>query len=138
MFIPFVFFPTFPEAQSLGERDTGFKIVLSQRTEKPRGLQASITTTSVYPCEGYTVRSRVRWERDTVSITVLGLLRPSPCVKLASEATSTAYLGDLRGGSYIIRLYYRGDVDLHKVMITKGKISVVPLRNAFTEFSINE
>ena len=136
--VQLVFVPTIAETQSLGERDTGFKIILSQRAEKPKGLQAFITSTNTYPCEGYTIRSQVRWERDTVSIRILGLLRPSPCIQSASEATGSAYLGTLADGLHVIRIYYRGDVDLHKVTISKSQISVAPLRNQFTEFSVNK
>ncbi len=119
-------------AQSAGERDTGFEIQLSYRTEPPLGVQADLTTTNTYPCEGYSIRSRVKWEKDTVSITILGFVRPSPCMQSSSEATGSAYLGNLIG-TYIIRIYYRDDVDMHRVTLSKKGITSRPLEDTFTE-----
>jgi hypothetical protein len=120
-------------AQSSGERDTDFKVVLERRIEKPAGFQANIATTSTYPCEGYSLRTRVRWDKDTVSIYVLGLVRPSPCVQSSAEATGTVLIGELKEGVSFVRILYRGDFDLHKVIRSKGRLRTIPIRRTFTD-----
>ena len=122
-------------AQSFGERDTGFKIALSYRTEPPAGIQAEIVTTSTYPCEGYTIRSQVTWDRDTVNINIVNFIRPSPCLQLGGEAQGTAFLGNLRDATYVIRVYYRGDSDLHRVTFWRRRITTSPIRNDFTQLA---
>ncbi len=124
-------------AQSLGERDTGFKIVLERRTEKPMGYQAHITTTSTYPCEGYSLKTRVRWYNDTVNVYVLGLLRPSPCIQSSAEASGSVFMGELKEGTSFIRIEYRGDVDLHKVIRSKSRVATRSIRATFTELKGN-
>lgn len=119
-------------AQSLGERDTDFDIVLERSYEKPDGYLAHITTTNTYPCAGYSVNSLVRWDGDTVSVHFLGLLRPSPCVQSSDEATGTAFVGDLAGPTVFIRFQYRGDVDLYKLAWLKGRLKPIPIRQTFT------
>lgn len=124
-------------AQSFGERDTDFRIVLERRTEKPSGFQANITTTSTYPCEGYSLRTRVRWDKDTISVHVLGLVRPSPCIQSSAEATGTAFIGELKEGISYVRIFYRGDVDLHRVVRSKSRLSAIPIQRTFTELKVH-
>jgi hypothetical protein len=120
-------------AQSSGERDTDFKVVLERRTEKPAGFQANIATTSTYPCEGYSLRIRLRWDKDTISLFLLGLVRPSPCVQSSAEATGTVFIGELKEGVSFVRILYRGDIDLHKVIRSKGRLRTIPIRRTFTD-----
>jgi hypothetical protein len=124
-------------AQSQGDRETDFKIVLEQRNEKPDGYRAIITTTSTYPCEGYSLRLKVQWENDTVSVLVLGMLRPTPCVQSSAEASGSAFIGDLRQGVSFFRVRYRGDVDLYKVIRTGSRVKLHPIHARFTELKGN-
>lgn len=128
---------SFSVAQSLGERDTDFEITLERTYEKPNGYLAHVTTTSMYPCAGYSIRSTVRWDKDTVSIYFLGLLRPSPCIQSSDEATGTVFVGDLTGSNLFIRFQYREDVDLYKLVRVKGRLKPIPIRQTFTTLSVN-
>jgi hypothetical protein len=119
-------------AQSLGERDTDFDIVLERSYEKPDGYLAQVTTTNTYPCAGYSINSVVRRDGDTVSVHFLGLLRPSPCVQSSDEATGTAFVGDLAGPDVFIRFQYRGYVDLYKLVWQKGRLKPIPIQQSFT------
>lgn len=119
-------------AQHQGERDTGFQLSLSQRYERPVGLEASIRTTATYPCEGYQLQMSTELGDDTISVTILGMRRPSPCVPLPAEATGRVYLGTPRSPSPVLRITYRGETDLHVLSISNGKVSARPLRNRFT------
>ena len=121
-------------SQSYGGRDTDFRITLGYRSD-PAGVEANIITTSSYPCEGYTIRSQVTWYRDTVNLRIVNFVRPSPCMQSMSEAQGTAFLGNLRDTTYVVRVYYREDVDLHRVKFSGGRILVRPIRNDFTRLS---
>jgi len=120
-------------AQTYGELDTGFEISLSRRTEIPPGIQATILTTNTYPCEGYSIRSQVTWQKDTINIRILGFVRPTPCFSTSSEATGTAYLSNPGNGSYIVRLLYRGEEDMHLLFIRENKITIIPMRDEFSK-----
>ncbi len=124
-------------AQSQGERDTGFQLTLERSAEPPPGLVVRLVTTSSYPCEGYQIRSRVVFLRDTASITISGLLRPSPCFQTSSEATGTAYLGMPRVFPFVLKIVYRGEIDLYRVFLTStGGISASAVRTAYTRLAI--
>ena len=118
-------------SQSYGDRDTDFRITLRYITE-PHGIEARIVTTNTYPCEGYGIRSYATWDRDTVNLRIFGLVQPSPCIQSMSEAEGTAFLGDLRDSTYIVKIYYRGDVDMHRVKFSGGRIMIRPVRSDFT------
>jgi hypothetical protein len=122
-------------AQSYGELDTGFKLALKVRTAQPAGLEASIVSTTTYPCAGYTIRGSAWSSRDTIILAIHGMGRPSPCVPLASEATGTLYLGEPRYPATILRITYRGQTDLHMLSIVKGRVSAAPIRSRFTRVS---
>ncbi len=124
-------------AQSQGERDTGFLLTLERSAEAPSGLVVRLVTTSSYPCEGYQIRSRVVFIRDTASITITGLLRPSPCFQTHSEATGTAYLGQPRVFPFVLKIVYRGDADLYRVFLTaRGGISASAVKTVYTRLVI--
>jgi len=123
-------------AQSLGERDTDFEIGLAQSTEKPAGMVAHVTTSKTYPCEGYTLRTQTRWNRDTVSVYILGLLRPSPCYQTSSEATGSVFLGDMKGSVWFLRIRYRGDVDLYKMVHIRKRLSAIAIYSTFTTVNL--
>ena len=128
-----VWFPSFLLCQSYGERDTGFRISLSRTPEAPSVLAAALVTTSVYPCEGYQIRSMVTWEKDTISLHILGFTRPTPCIQGGSEATGNASLGSMPDSTFFIRILYRGEIDLHKLGTRKKSLTIAPIRRAFTE-----
>jgi len=121
-------------AQSYGGRDTDFRITLGYRTD-PAGIEARITTTNSYPCEGYTIRSQVTWDRDTVNLRIVNFVRPTPCMQSMSEAQGTAFFGNLRDTTCVVRIYYREDVDLHRARFSGRRIVVRPIRNGFTQLS---
>lgn len=121
--------------QSYGELDTGFKVALKVRTAQPAGLEASILSTTTYPCAGYTIRGSSWRSRDTIVLAIHGMGRPSPCVPLASEATGTLYLGDVPDGPKILRITYRGEADLHRVSVLHGRVTTSPIRSRFTRVS---
>jgi len=122
-------------AQSYGELDTGFKIALKIRTAQPAGLEASVVSTTTYPCAGYTIRGSSWSSRDTLILAVHGMGRPSPCVSLPSEATGTLYLGEIRYPTTILRVTYRGQSDLHRLTIAQGRVTATPIRSRFTRVS---
>lgn len=118
-------------SQHEGERDTDFKIRI-ERVENADGYRARITTTSTYPCAGYDIRSRATWEGDTVSIRILGFVRPSPCVQMFSEATGDAWIGTMSSSVSFIRIIYRTDVDIYKIIRSDKHSTIVPVKKAFT------
>jgi hypothetical protein len=122
-------------AQSYGELDTGFKVALKVRTAQPPGLEASVVSTTTYPCAGYTIRGSAWSSRDTIVMAIHGMGRPSPCVSLASEATGTLFLGEPRYPTTILRITYRGVTDLHMLSIAKGRVTAAPIRSRFTRVS---
>jgi hypothetical protein len=119
-------------AQTFGERDTEFEVVLSYHPEKPSGIQADIATTNTYPCEGYRLKNSVAWDKDTVVIHLLGMVRPTPCIQSSSEARGSAFLGKLVDGVHYVRISYRGVNDVYKLAILPKGMKVVPVRNTFT------
>jgi hypothetical protein len=122
-------------AQSYGELDTSFKIALKVRTAQPAGLEASIVSTTTYPCAGYSIRGSSWSSRDTIILAVHGMGRPSPCVSLPSEATGTLYLGEIHYPTTILRITYRGQTDLHRLTFAQGRVTTAPIRSRFTRVS---
>jgi len=118
--------------QDFGNRDTDFRISIVERTEFPPGLEARIETTTRYSCEGYTIRSQVSWQRDSISITIDGFLRPSPCFSTMSRATGTVYLGSIGDGTYILGIRYRGDEDFYRLILKDGRPAIDTLHATFT------
>ncbi len=118
-------------AQTTGSIDTDFDIVLAP-VPTGNGILASLETTSLYPCAGYGIRSTVTWENDTISIHIYGMVQPSPCIQSGDAATGTAYLGDPGPGNYILRIFYRDEVDLHKVAFVPGEATTKPVRDHFS------
>ncbi len=123
--------PPDASGQSLGELDTGYKIQLLW-TEEPHGLGASIMSTTLYPCVGYTIRSSVERSHDTLQIYIAGLLSPTPCLQDMNEATGTCYLGNIEGGSYFVAISYRGRRDLYRLRIEDRELIVHPVQTTFT------
>jgi hypothetical protein len=119
-------------AQDYGRRDTDFEITITERNEFPPGYDAGLESTALYPCTGYDIRAGVSWNRDTLTIDIGGFRSPTPCITLSAPATGSVYLGDIGQGSYILRIRYRGDVDLHRVRITQDRVQVRGIRSEFT------
>ncbi|MDH4070596.1 MAG: hypothetical protein OEV30_09235 [Ignavibacteria bacterium] len=124
--------------QDYGRRDTDFTVTLTGRTEFPPGIDAFIRTTEQYPCTGYRIRAGVSWESDTLTIAIGGFVRPSPCVPLSAEATGSLYLGDIGSGSYILRIRYRSDTELHRLLINEKDVRVESGPNSFTRLFFGE
>jgi hypothetical protein len=124
-------------AQSYGERDTGFKIILKHRSVQPVGLEASIVSTATYPCAGCGIRGSAWASGDTIVLVIHGMVRPSPCVSLPSEAAGTVYLGELPRPTSVLRITYRGDTDLHRISRSGGRVTISPIRSRFTRLSGN-
>jgi len=121
-----------PALQEKVPLDTGFTILLLERSEYPPGIEAEIQTTSTYPCAGFRVQSEIIWYLDTVTIALGGLVRPSPCFSGMERATGNIYLGNLGKGTFILRVRYRGHEDLHLLHKTKAGIEMKPRIDAFT------
>lgn len=123
------------DAQDYGRRDTDFVFTLVKRTEFPSGIDVHIRTTRLYPCTGYLLQTGVSRTSDTLTISLGGLLRPSPCVPMSAEATASFYLGNISDGSYILRIRYRSDEDIHRMIVTGGIPIVRSGPTPFTTFS---
>jgi hypothetical protein len=121
-------------AQSYGERDTGFSLVLSPRTEFPSGIVAALRTTATYPCVGYDIRAMVVWTKDTATVMITGLRAPAPCAGGGAEANGTAFLGAIPDTAFL-RIDYRGETDLYRMISAGKRIIASPLRSAFTRVS---
>lgn len=120
--------------QSYGRLDTSFELSLTARQESPLGTELAIATTTVYPCAGYQLASSVRWNRDTLTVAVLGLRRPSPCVPMSSIATASLFLGDLGDTTVVLCFTYRGNEDRYRIVFSRTGNRVIPLVRRFTSF----
>ena len=119
--------------QDYGRRDTDFTIGIERRTEFPPGFDAYLTSTKHYPCTGYDIRAGFSWMKDTLTVDIGGFRRPSPCVSLPAPATGSLYIGDIGPGSYVLRIRYRGDEDLHRMTVTPSTMKFKSIRDTFTE-----
>ncbi len=70
--------------------------------------------------------------RDTLTIDIGGFRTPSPCVALPAAATGSIYLGDIGQGSYLLRIRYRGDEDIHRMNVAETGIRFKDVRSNFT------
>jgi len=127
-----VLLPVPAPGQTYGRLDTSFDLTLRKRRTPPYGTELEIQSTTVYPCAGYRILSSVVWSHDTLSITVLGLRRPTPCVPLASEATGSVYLGDLGDTTVVFRFLYRGNEDRYRIAFFGPSINITPVARGFT------
>jgi len=119
-------------SQDYGRRDTDFEIAMVRRTEFPPGYDADMKSTTIYPCTGYDIRAGFSWMRDTLTIDIGGFRRPSPCVTLPAAATGSIYIGDIGPGSFLLRIRYRGDEDIHRMSVTETGIRFRSVRTDFT------
>jgi hypothetical protein len=119
-------------AQDYGRRDTDFGITVEERTEFPPGLNATIETMEVYPCAGYRIRSGLAWKSDTLTLSIGGFVRPSPCVPLPSTAVGETYLGDIADGIYYFRVEYRGETDLYRIVLKDDAAIITTISSTFT------
>ena len=133
LFLTSVIFPSMLGAQSYGDLDTRFTFSLFRSEIDPIGLIIALTTTADYPCDGYTLRTRVSRQRDTITVSILGMLTPNPCNGAFGRAKGSAFLGNQVAGKYFVRLYYRGVSDLYRLSFDKGKIILSPIIKTFTE-----
>jgi len=129
-------FPRSSFAQSYGERDTGFLVTLQEVSDPEPGILVKLVSTTGYPCEGYTILSTVRYDEDTVTVEVHGMLQPTPCFQTDSEATGTTLFGNPAHPRFVFRLTYRGDTDLYRITLLKRTITAEPIRVAFTKLTI--
>jgi hypothetical protein len=120
------------KAQDYGRRDTDFKVEIERQKEFPPGYTADMQSTTIYPCTGYDIRAGCSWMRDTLTVDIGGFRRPSPCVALPAAATGSIYLGDIGPGSYVLRIRYRADEDLHRMTVTEKGIRFRIIRSNFT------
>jgi hypothetical protein len=118
--------------QTFGEPDTDLEIRLVTDADDPPGLYAFLTTTSVYPCAGYRMRTTVTRERDTISVRIGGFVQPVPCVSGMDEARGSVYLGNPAYGTYMLRFVYRGSADLYRMVCINRIPAVAALRSHFT------
>jgi hypothetical protein len=119
-------------AQSYGSLDTRFEFSLKNRKAPPWGLELALSSTATYPCAGYRLSTSVQWHHDTLTVAILGLHRPSPCVPLGSVATATLFLGDLGDTTVVLRFTYRGHEDRYRLSTSGRGRDIVPLHNRFT------
>ena len=126
------FLPLCGLSQTSPPLDTRFNIVLTQSSE-PEGVLATLTTTATYPCEGYQLKTRVVRLDDTLTVYVNGLIRPTPCFQTSSNATGTVYLEGISRGVYFLRISYRGESDIYKLIVDDKSFGVISLRSDFTE-----
>ncbi|MDH3251744.1 MAG: hypothetical protein OEM41_03070 [Ignavibacteria bacterium] len=123
--------PLITGRQHLGDRETDFVVRLSS-VPSPRGINATIVTTNLYPCAGYRLRSFATREVDTITIHINGMVRPVPCVQVGEVATGNAFLGVLTDSVYYLRVRYRGETDLHRMSVTRRHVAITPLTTRFT------
>lgn len=124
--------PFFGFSQTNAPLDTRFNIVLTESTG-PKGVLADFRTTATYPCEGYRLQTRLARTSDTLTVFVNGLIRPSPCIQSSSNATGTAFLGDISAGISYLQVTYRGESDVYKIIAGEKWFAVIALRFNFTE-----
>ncbi len=113
--------------------DTGFRFSLSRSEADPIGVIAKLTTTGDYPCEGYRLKTKVSHQRDTITISILGMIQPSPCYAAYAKATGVAFLGNKVAGKYYLRILYRGTADLYRLVFIEGRNILSPITISFTE-----
>ncbi len=132
-FLWIVLFPLSFNAHSQIRVSPSFSITIKQHSDSLTKTFAHLVTTDRFPCAGYSIRTRVTRERDTLSIHILGLLRPNPCMTGFDEASGNAYLGSIGGGSYFLRVVEGMTADLYSLKFDSGRIiSVSPIFQHFT------
>jgi hypothetical protein len=132
LIIPIFLLPCWMNFQDYGKRDTDFTIVLDEHDSFPPGVEARLTTTRECPCTGYRIQAGLSWRSDTLTLSLGGLVRPSPCYAIPDVAIGRLHLGDIGDGTYVIRVKYRNEEDLHRLIISNRRASVVPLAATFT------
>ena len=121
------------QAQTYGDLDTRFRFSLSRSETDPMGLVTALTTTEDYPCEGYTLRTKVTHQRDTVTVSILGMLRPDPCYSVYGKAKGGAFLGNKVAGKYFLRFLYRGVSDLYRLTFKDERSILTAIATSYTE-----
>mgnify|MGYP001591532933 CR=1 FL=1 len=121
-------------SQSFGNLETRFVFKLLQFSEGDNlGLAADVSTTSTYPCAGFGIQFRQFRSADTITVYIGGLIRPNPCFQTNDNAASKMFIGPMRLGKYVLRIYYRGVSDLYSLNIGRNRFVIAPLHIEFTE-----
>lgn len=118
--------------QEAGDPDTRFRIFLFLQDSSPPGIWGEVRTTSLYPCIGYKLRFGISRSADTLSLTIVGMLRPSPCIQGMEEAQGRTYLAPPGERSFILRIRYRASTDLYRVTLTKTGLESTLITSRFT------
>ena len=122
-----------PEASGQIRVSPSVSVTIRQHNDSLTGTFAHLTSIDRLPCAGYRIRTRVTRERDTLSVHILGFLRPNPCATGFEEARGNAYLGSIGGGSYFLRVVDGVRHDLYSLKFELGKItSANPIVQQFT------
>jgi hypothetical protein len=95
-------------------------------------LLARLSTDRSLPCAGYRIRTHTTRQRDTLSIHITGLVRPSPCLGGGDGAEGEAALGNLGGGRYVLRITEGDRTDLYRLRVIRGVPELSPITRSFT------
>lgn len=109
-----------------------YRIVLSRTGGDTPVLLARMWTDRTLPCAGYRIRTHTTRQRDTLSVHITGLVRPSPCLGGGDGAEGAASLGNLGGGRYVLRITEGNRTDLYHLRITRGVPEVGTIARSFT------
>ncbi len=94
-----------------------------------------IRTTQPLPCIGYSIRSQVQWEKDTVVIILSGFVRPSPCMQGMEPASAQIDLGLEPKDILYVKIQEDTLSNLWKFSLAEDGFHASPIHDSFTSYS---
>jgi hypothetical protein len=91
----------------------------------------SLSTEKIYPCCNWSIVSKIVFQRDVISVELLGIYIPDICLTALGPATSKSFLG-LVEGQYVLKFSYRSVTDIYDLVLSDSSIAIKEIASTLT------
>lgn len=94
----------------------------------------SLRTFDFLPCFGYSIRVTQMWEGDTAVVSVLGFVKPNPCIGGASPAEIRVLVEHKDKEDFFLKIIDSGAADVWRIEFANNAFTGTPIKNSFTTY----
>ena len=113
-------------------QETAYSFSIEQLKDR---LVMTIHTDEPLPCIGSSIRNRVVWDADTMTVLLSGFIRPTPCLQGLDPASVRIDLGRDTSTVRYLRIQEGAFTDLWKILCEGGGVRVSSIKKSFTSYS---
>ncbi|MDE3058498.1 MAG: hypothetical protein KGJ59_11135 [Bacteroidota bacterium] len=105
------------------------------RVEKVDGdAVLAFRTFDFFPCFGSSIRVSQMWVGDTAVVSVLGFVKPNPCIGGAAPAESRVLVERHGSNDFYLKIIDDGVADLWHITFIENSFNGTPVKNSFTTY----